>query len=332
LAAAGSNNPDTSREKKFDCLFRLRASQFKKKGQSMKVGFIGLGNMGSAIARNLIKAGHSLTVYNRTRSRAEAFASLGARVAEIPAQAAADVEALITMLADNAAVEDVIFAPGNAIEALPAGAVHISMSTISLRLSRRLDESHRAKQQHYLAAPVFGRPDAAAAAKLFIVAAGPTAQIERCQTLFEAMGQKTFIVGEESQAANVIKLAGNFLITTVIESLGEAFAFGRKFGVDPHAFLDILTNSLFTVPVYRNYGSMIASDKFEPAGFKLPLGLKDNRLLLAAAEEAKVPMPMASLVHDRFVAALAQGLEESDWAAIARISYQNAGLRQEVNE
>jgi 3-hydroxyisobutyrate dehydrogenase-like beta-hydroxyacid dehydrogenase len=164
------------------------------------------------------------------------------------------------------------------------------------------------------------------------VTAGPAEQIERCQTLFDAMGQKTFIVGEEAQAANVVKLAGNFLITTVIESLSEAFAFGRRFGVDPHAFLDILTNSLFDTPVYRTYGSMIASDKFEPVGFKLPLGLKDNRLLFAAAEEAAVPMPMASLVHDRFVAALAQGLGESDWAAIARISYQNAGLRQEVTE
>jgi 3-hydroxyisobutyrate dehydrogenase-like beta-hydroxyacid dehydrogenase len=296
----------------------------------MKVGFIGLGNMGAAIARNLIKAGHSLTVYNRTRSRADAFASLGASVAETPAEAAIDAEALITMLADDRAVEDVIFAPGKAIETLPAGAVHISISTISVRLSRRLAESHRTKHQHYLAAPVFGRPDAAAA-KLFIVAAGPAAQIERCRPLFDAIGQKTFIVGEEAQAANVIKLAGNFLITTVIESLGEAFAFGRKFGVDPHAFLDILTNSLFTAPVYRNYGSMIASDKFEPAGFKLPLGLKDNRLLLAAAEEAQVPMPMASLVHDRFVAALAQGLGESDWAAIARISYKEAGLRQEAS-
>jgi 3-hydroxyisobutyrate dehydrogenase-like beta-hydroxyacid dehydrogenase len=298
----------------------------------MKVGFIGLGNMGAAMARNLIKAGHSLTVYNRTRSRADAFASLGASVAETPAEAAIDAEALITMLADDRAVEDVIFSPGNGIDALPAGAVHISISTISVRLSRRLAESHGGKQQHYLAAPVFGRPDAAAAAKLFIVAAGPAAQIERCRPLFDAIGQKTFIVGEEAQSANVIKLAGNFLITTVIESLGEAFAFGRKFGVDPHAFLDILTNSLFTAPVYRNYGSMIASDKFEPAGFKLPLGLKDNRLLLAAAEEAKVPMPMASLVHDRFVAALAQGLGDSDWSAIARISYKDAGLRQEVAE
>ena len=294
----------------------------------MKVGFIGLGNMGSAIARNLISAGHDLKVYNRTRSRAEPFASLGATIADTPAEAAADREALITMIADDGAVEDVIFAPGNAIDALPAGAVHISMSTISVALSRRLAESHREKQQHYLAATVLGRPDAAAAAKLFVIAAGADEQIERCQPLFDVIGQKTFVAGEEPHAANVIKLATNFLFTTVIESLGEAFAFGRKYGVDPHAYLDILTNSSFTAPIYRIYGSMIASDNFEPAAFKLPLGFKDNRLLLAAAEEAAVPMPMASLIHDRFVAALAQGLGEADWSAIGRISYQEAGLKK----
>lgn len=294
----------------------------------MKVGFIGLGNMGSAIARNLINAGHELTVYNRTRSRAEPFASLGARIAETPGEATVDAEVLITMLADDAAVGTIMFAPGDTLGVLPAGAVHVSMSTISIALSRRLSESHRENKQHYLAAPVFGRPDAAAAAKLFVVTAGNPEQIGRCQPLFDAIGQKTFIAGEEAHTANAIKLAGNFLITTVIESLAEAFAFGRKFGVDPHSFLDILTNSLFTAPVYRNYGSMIAADKFEPAGFKLPLGFKDNRLLLAAAEEAAVPMPMASLVHDRFVTALAQGLGESDWSAIARISYETAGLRK----
>src|SRR5882672_2801264 len=292
----------------------------------MKVGFIGLGNMGAAIARNLVNAGHDLTVYNRTRSRAEAFVSLGARIAETPAEAAADQETLITMLADDAAVEAVIFGPSGARETLPAGAVHISMSTISIGLSRRLAASHREEQQHYVAAPVFGRPDAAAAAKLFIVAAGPAEQVERCRPVFEAIGQKTFPAGEDAPAANVIKLTGNFLTTTVIESLAEAFALVRKFRLDPNIFLEILTGSLFTAPVYRNYGSMIAADKFEPAGFKLPLGMKDNRLLLTAAEEAAVPMPMASLVHDRFLAALAQGFGDADWAAIARISYQNAGL------
>ncbi len=294
----------------------------------MKVGFIGLGNMGSAIARNLIKAGHELRVYNRTQSRAEPFASLGARIAETPSEAAADAEVLITMLADDGALEAVIFEPGNAIKALPAGAVHISMSTIGVALSRRLAEAHRERKQHYVAATVFGRPDVAAAGKLWVVVAGPAEQVERFRPLFDAIGQKTFMAGEEAHAANVIKLSGNFLITTVIESLAEAFAFGRKSGVDPHTFLDILTNSLFPGPLYQTYGNMIAADRFEPAGFKLPLGFKDNRLLLAAAEEAKVPMPMASLVHDRFVAALARGLGESDWAAIARLSYENAGLRK----
>jgi len=296
----------------------------------MKVGFIGLGNMGSAIARNLIKAGHDLTVYNRTQSRAEQFASLGARIAGTPGEAAADVEVLITMLADDVALEGVIFEPGKVIQVLSDNALHISMSTISVALSRRLAEAHRERNQHYIAAPVFGRPDVAAAGKLFIVAGGPSEPIERCQPLFEAIGQKTFRSGEEAHAANAIKLAGNFIITTVIESLAEAFAFGRKSGVDPHTFLDILTNSLFPGPVYQTYGSIIASERYEPPGFKLPLGLKDNRLLLAAAEEATVPMPIASLVHDRFVTALARGLGESDWSAIARISYDNAGLRKEA--
>lgn len=292
----------------------------------MNIGFIGLGNMGSAIASNLAKAGHSLTVYNRTRSRAELLQPLVKRIAGTPGEAVSAAEVFITMLADDHAVEEVVFAPGNALQSLPAGAVHISMSTISVGLSRRLADAHRVKGQHYIAAPVFGRPDAAAAAQLFVVAAGPADQVERCRPLFDAIGQKTFLAGDDAPKANVVKLAGNFLTSTVIESLAEAFALVRKYGIDANAFLEILTGSLFTAPVYRNYGSMIAADRFEPAGFKLPLGLKDNRLLLAAAEEAAVPMPMASLVHDRFVAALAQGLGEADWAAIARIAYQSAGL------
>jgi 3-hydroxyisobutyrate dehydrogenase-like beta-hydroxyacid dehydrogenase len=255
---------------------------------------------------------------------------MGASIAETPSQAAADAEVLITMLADDSAVEDVIFAPGNAIQALPAGAIHVSMSTISVALSRRLAEAHRERKQHYVVATVFGRPDVAAAGKLWVVAGGSSESIERCQSLFDAIGQRTFVAGEEAHAANAIKLAGNFMITTVIESLAEAFAFGRKSGVDPHTLLDILTSSLFPSPVYKTYGNLIASAQFEPPGFKLPLGFKDNRLLLAAAEDVKVPMPMASLVHDRFVSALARGLGESDWAAIALISFDNAGLRTEV--
>jgi 3-hydroxyisobutyrate dehydrogenase-like beta-hydroxyacid dehydrogenase len=293
----------------------------------MKIGFVGLGSMGSGIARNLIKAGHTLTVYNRTTSRAEELRPLGARIAGTAGEAASDAEVVITMLADDHALEAVVLGPGNILESLPTSAVHVGMSTISVALSRRLAALHREKQQHYIAAPVFGRPDAAAAARLFVVVSGAPDQIERCQPLFTAIGQKTFIAGEEAFAANVFKLAGNFMISTVIESLSEAFALIRKSGLDPNKFLEVLTESLFASPVYKNYGAMIAADKFEPVGFKLPLGLKDNKLVLTAAEEVTVPMPMANLIHDRFVTAIAQGMSNSDWAAIARISAQDAGLK-----
>lgn len=298
----------------------------------MQVGFIGLGSMGAPMARNLIAAGHELAVYNRTRARAEELVPLGARVVGTPGEAASGVEALVTMLADDRAVEETVFGTEGAAEALPAGAVHVSMSTISVALSRRLQETHAGRGRHYVAAPVFGRPDAAAAAKLFVVAGGPAGQVERCRPLFDAVGQKTFHAGEDAPAANVMKLAGNFLITAAIEGLAESFALVRRYGVEAESFLEVLTGSLFDAPVYKNYGAMIAADRFEPVGFKLPLGLKDNRLLLAAAEERAVPMPLASLVRDRFLAAMATGLGESDWAAIARVSYRNAGLNEGGDE
>lgn len=292
----------------------------------MKVGFIGLGNMGTGMARNLIRAGHNVTVYNRTRSRAEALRPDGATVAASAADAASGAEAVITMLSDDAALEDVMFGAGRVLQAMAAGAVHVSASTISVALSRRLAEAHQQQKQQYLSAPVFGRPDAASAAKLFVVAAGPAQQIERCRALFDAIGQKLFIAGDEPPMANVVKLAGNFLITTMIEGLAEAFAFARKSNVDAGKMLEILAGSLFPAPIYKNYGAMIAADKFEPVGFKMTLGAKDNRLVLAAAEEAGVPMPMASLVRDQFLSAIAQGMSDSDWAAVARIVYKNAGL------
>jgi 3-hydroxyisobutyrate dehydrogenase-like beta-hydroxyacid dehydrogenase len=292
----------------------------------MKVGFVGLGNMGSGMARNLIKAGHDLTVYNRTRSRADELRSAGAKVAETPGQAASGTEAVITMLADDQALEEVVFGPGKLLESLPSGSIHISASTISVQLSRRLAAAHQEQKQHYLAAPVFGRPEAAAAAKLFIVAAGRQQQIERCQPLFDALGQKTFIAGDDPPMANVVKLAGNFLITTIIEGLAESFALARKSKVDPGQMLEILTGSLFPAPIYKNYGAMVAHEKFEPVGFKLKLGAKDNRLVLAAAEEAGVPMPIASLMRDHFVSAIAQGMADYDWAAVAKVIYKKAGL------
>jgi 3-hydroxyisobutyrate dehydrogenase-like beta-hydroxyacid dehydrogenase len=292
----------------------------------MKVGFVGLGSMGSEMARNLIKSGHELTVYNRTRSRAEPFAALGARIAAAPAEAAQNSEAVLTMLADDAATEAVVFGSNGILASMPQTSVHATTSTISVALSRKLATAHRERGQQYMGAPVFGRPEAAAQAKLFIVAAGSAEQIKKCQPLFDAMGQKTFTAGEDPVGAHVVKLAGNFLISTVIESLAEASALVKKSGVDPNQFLEIMTNSLFTAPVYKIYGAMVASQKFEPVGFKLPLGFKDNRLVLAAAEQAAVPMPMASLIRDRLISAIAQGLSEADWSAIARLPFREAGL------
>ena len=291
----------------------------------MDVGFIGLGNMGSAMARNLLKAGHRATVYNRSRGKAEALAADGAKVAKSPVEAWRN-PAVITMLAEDAAVEALVFGNGAGLSTLGPGAVHISMSTISVALSDRLAEAHEKAGQAYVAAPVFGRPEAAAAAKLFIMAAGAESAIARCQPLFDAMGQRTFMIGDRPSAANLVKISGNFLLATVIECLGEAFALIRKGGIDSHAYLDVLTSTLFSGPAYKTYGALIANQQYEPAGFKMSLGLKDVRLALAAADALAVPMPAASLVHDHFLAGVAQGAGDSDWSGLARLTARNAGL------
>src|ERR1700728_1119375 len=292
----------------------------------MKVGFLGLGNMGLAMARNLIKAGHSLTVYNKTIARAEQLVPLGAKVARTPGQAPSDAEAIITMVADDAAVEAIVLGHNAAHEALPPGSVRLAMSTMSVAMARRLTATHRERKQFFVSAPVFGRPDAAEAAKLVIAAAGPADQIARCQPLFDAIGQKTYVFGEDPPAANVVKVTMNFLITVVIESLGESFALIKKSGVDPDKFLDLLTGSLFSAPIYRPYGPVVAADNYEPVGVRMALGMKDNRLVLAAAENAAVPLPLASLIRDRMLSATAQGMGEADWASIARLSLKEAGL------
>ena len=291
----------------------------------MNVGFIGLGHMGAAIAQNLVKAGHRVAVFNRTRSKAEALASAGASVAADIGEACRN-DIVITMLSDDDAVAEAVFGEGKMLSGLPRNGVHVSMSTISVALSDRLAGAHRKAGQAYVAAPVFGRPEAAAAAKLFVVAAGDAGAIERCQPLFDAVGQKTFVVGPKPSEANLVKLSGNFLITSVIESLGEAFALIRKAGVDPRLYLDILTSTLFSAPIYRTYGGLIAEEKYEPAGFKMSLGLKDVRLALAAADALAVPMPVASLVRDHFLAGVAQGQGDSDWSGLAGLIARDAGL------
>jgi 3-hydroxyisobutyrate dehydrogenase-like beta-hydroxyacid dehydrogenase len=291
----------------------------------MKVGFIGLGSMGLPMARNLLKAGHEITVYNRTRERAESLRTEGATVAGHDADTCGS-DVLITMLADDRAVRAVVF-DGQLIPRLASGAVHVSMGTISVAMARELTRAHAEAGNQFISAPVFGRPEAAEAAKLVIIAAGPAKMIECCQPLFDAIGQRTFIVGEEPSNANTVKLAGNFLILSVIESLGEAYALLRKSGVEPEIFLEIMTSSLFAAPVYKTYGNLIAKEQFLPAGFKLLLGLKDVSLVLAAAADARAPMPVASLVRDHILAAIARHGEDLDWSSFAKISADNAGLK-----
>jgi 3-hydroxyisobutyrate dehydrogenase-like beta-hydroxyacid dehydrogenase len=280
--------------------------------------------MGSAMAMNLLKAGHNVTVYNRTAQKAKPLVDQGAHAAADPAEASrADV--VFTMLADDRAVESVSFGESGILAHLQPGSVHISSSTISVDLSQKLAAAHEKQNQRFIAAPVFGRPEAAAAGKLIVVVAGRTDAIDRCTPLFDVIGQRTFRFGVQPSAANLIKLSGNFLIASVLESLSEAMALVGKAGIDQHEYVDFLTSTLFAAPVYKTYGVLIADRKFQPAGFAAPLGLKDVRLTLAAGEQFRVPLPLASLIRDRFLALLARRGDSLDWSAISQIAVEESG-------
>lgn len=288
----------------------------------MKIGFIGLGQMGHGMAANLIKAGHEVTVYNRTREKA---VGLDAPIAATPGQAAAGKEMLFTMLANDAALEAVLHGPDGILAHLPQGALHISCSTIAVATAEALETAHAKAGQRYLSAPVFGRPDAAAAAKLFIAVAGAKADIAAAQPLFDVIGQRSFVLSETPSHANLVKLSGNFLIVSVIEALGEALALVGKGGVDKAAYLELLTSTLFNAPVYKTYGQILLEQKFSPPGFAAPLGQKDIRLVLQAAEALNVPLPLASLLRDRFLTLMANGGEHLDWAAIGALAAKDSG-------
>lgn len=291
----------------------------------MKLGFIGLGNMGSGMAASLLRAGHEMTVYNRTQDKAKPLVEKGARQAASVADACkADV--VITMLADDSALEGVVFGDAGMLNTLGKGAIHISASTISVALADKLTAAHSKQGQRFVSAPVFGRPEAAASAKLFIVVAGAADAVDTCMPLFEAMGQKTFRFGEKASSANLVKISGNFMIASTIETLSEAMALVAKGGLDQHQYLDFLTSTLFAAPIYKTYGALIADKKFKPAGFAAPLGLKDTRLALAAGESLRVPLPLANLVRDRFLRLLARGDETIDWSAISMLAAEDAGL------
>jgi len=290
----------------------------------MKVAFLGLGAMGIPMAVNLARAGHRLTLWNRSERPLEAFGEARPVRARSIAEAVRDAEAVITMLADDAAVEAVVH--GGLLEALPEGAVHVGMSTVGIDTARRLTEAHRQRRRAYVAAPVFGRPDVAQAAKLWIVSAGPAEDRARVHPLFEAIGRGVSEFGDEPWHANLVKLGNNFLLAAMLEAVGEACALMRKAEVDPKAFVEA-ANAIFQSPVYANYGGAVAEGRAEPALFKATLGLKDLRLALAAADELAVPMPTAGVAHDSLLSAVARGHGNKDWTVLAETSRQRAGLR-----
>jgi 3-hydroxyisobutyrate dehydrogenase-like beta-hydroxyacid dehydrogenase len=279
----------------------------------MDVGFIGLGQMGRPMVERLKGAGHSLKVYSRTRSSIEVLPT---------PEAVLDSDVVITMLADDAAVRAVWLDSGLAAR-LRAGAIHLNMATISMGVARQLTAIHK---NAYVSAPVFGRPHVAAQGELDIIAAGPQSAIRRCRPLLEVLGKQTFIVGEEPAKANAVKIARNFLLATVIESLGEAFALVRKCGVEPQKFLEILSATSLGSPAYKNYGKMIVEEAWQPAQFAMSLGVKDVELALATAREVGAPLPSGQMIRKHLLEAIAAGRADQDWAALAGKIAADAGL------
>ena len=291
----------------------------------MDVGFIGLGTMGSRIAQNLVNAGHRLRVWNRTRAPADALARIGARPVAT-AREAFSGDAVISMLADDDAVHAVI---EGLLDGAPKGLVHVNMATISVPLARELGERHRARGLAYVAATVFGRPELAAAGKLNVVVAGDRSAIARVEPLLDVIGQHTWLIGTQPERANVVKLAGNFMLGAAVEAMAEASAMAWRNGIAPADLLDVLTNGVFTSPAYKTYGELIATQRYEPAGFRLALLLKDLRLALAAADAVGAPMPLADVVHSALLEGVARGDGNRDVAALAAVAMRRVGAEQE---
>jgi 3-hydroxyisobutyrate dehydrogenase-like beta-hydroxyacid dehydrogenase len=292
----------------------------------MKIGFIGLGNMGAAIAANLVRAKHDVAVWNRSAAKARSLVDAGAVLAVNPRAAATGREIVITMLADDAALETVLAGAEGVFEGLAPGALHISMSTISVASAQRIAGQHSAREQRFLSAPVFGRPEAALAAKLYVVAAGNHAAFQATGPLFSSISQRVFYVGETPSDANLLKLCGNFMILAAIEAMAEALTLAQKGGVAKRQLLEVLTGTLFDSPVYRNYGAALVEERYTPAGFAAPLGLKDMRLVGQSAETLRVPMPLLNVLRDHLLQTIAAAGEDIDWSGIGLTVARNAGL------
>lgn len=291
----------------------------------MDVGFIGLGNMGAGVAGNLIAAGHRVRVWNRSPEPVKALVEKGAERAETPAEAFSG-EVVFSMLSQDEVIEDVILASGALDKAKP-GLVHVNLATVSVAFAQRMETEHARRGLAYVAAPVLGRPEVAAKGQLNVLCAGPREAVARVQPLLEAFAVKLWPLGDEAHCANVVKLACNFALASMIETLGEAGALVQGYGVAPAALYEVMTGSLFAAPAYKTYGPLIAEGRFMPPGFKLPLGQKDVRLALAAGEAAHTPLPLASLLRDHFIEAIAQGDGDKDWSALALGAFHRAGQR-----
>lgn len=289
----------------------------------MTIGFLGLGTMGRPIAYNLLRAGHAVCVWNRSAAPAQALAEAGAQRADTPA-AAVRGPILFSMLADDAAVRETLLDRG-ALDALAAGSVHVNLATISVALARELSALHAERGVAYLAAPVLGRSDVAEAGQLNILAAGHAAALAQVQPLLDVIGRKTWYFGAAPEQANAVKLAANLCLASAIGTMAEASALVRGHGVDAAEFLGMLGSTLFAAPAYQNYGGMIAQQRYSPAGFKTTLGLKDVRLALNAGETRHVPMPLAAVLRDQLLDAIAHGDGELDWSALAKVAARRAG-------
>jgi 3-hydroxyisobutyrate dehydrogenase-like beta-hydroxyacid dehydrogenase len=291
-----------------------------------EIGFIGLGRMGTAMAANLATAGRSVIAYIRRPDQIGQLEAIGLRPTTDIGDLL-DCEVVISMLPDDDAVREIVFGHGNdgLAAGLMPGAIHLSMSTISTAAASLLAGEHARLGQGYVAAPVFGNPDAAKARQLFIVAAGIPADVTRCQPIFDGLGQGTFFVGADPQEANLVKLLGNMMSATALEMLGEAVAVLRKRGLDPRPFVDIMTSTMFGGRAHKIYGDKIARQMYAP-GFLLPLVLKDVRLALAEAEKAGAPMPSVNVVRDRLITGIARGYGELDWTALGLIAAEEAGI------
>jgi 3-hydroxyisobutyrate dehydrogenase-like beta-hydroxyacid dehydrogenase len=292
----------------------------------MKVGFVGLGRMGRAIAGRVLGGGHDLVVYNRTSEKASDFAKAGVRVAPSIAGACEGREVVITMLTDDAALREVTFASGGLGDSIPAGRIHLTMGTHGVAALQELAAAHTKSNQILVAAPVLGRPDLAASGQLVIVAAGPAEAVRHCEPLFKVIGRQTFVAGAKPEAAAAIKLVNNFVLGCAIEAMGEAFALVRRYGVAPQVFYDVMTDGLFSAPAYKVYGKIIVDESYDRVGFTALLGLKDANLILEAAHIARIPMPSANTYRDRLLGAIAHGDGEKDWAVIAREQARASGL------